>query len=157
LTLPLREVKIPPFQHFLILMTKKLLIAIGTLLPLLILIPKAEAQNYSYDCMCLYAAPNGACMQYTCDSYRTSRYRYDYDSCSYGNRYVYSTRCGSRYYPTYYDNDRYDYGGYRYPYDGRYSNSYYNDYDWYYSRYGNRSPYRRYYDPYYDSSMYYYY
>lgn len=129
---------------------KKLLLAIGTLLPLALLAPAAHAADYSYDCLCLYSDSRGTCVQYTCDSYQRPSYyrggcdRYRSDSgCRYGydNRYGYNNNYG------YYNN--YNYSNSQY-YDSRYN------YDWYYRRYTGNSPSRRYYNQYYDAPMYYY-
>ncbi|MFH0851843.1 MAG: hypothetical protein V1876_03790 [Candidatus Peregrinibacteria bacterium] len=118
-------------------MKKLLLLGLG-LFPLLMLVPGAHAQSYSYDCLCLYSDPRGTCREYTCDAYRNNRQSYYY----YGN----NRNC----------NSRYDNCGY-YPTTGtayrpRYWNSssqYYNynnssDYNWYYNRYSARPSYYNY-------------
>ncbi|MDD4628279.1 MAG: hypothetical protein PHE68_02690 [Candidatus Peribacteraceae bacterium] len=133
---------------------KKFLLSAGATFSLLCLAPAAYAsQNYTYDCTCLYASPNGSCMEYTCDGYqRRSTYRNDY--CDY--RYNYN--CNDSYYNNYnndYYYDNYD-DGYRSNYDyGRYNNTYRSS-SWSIRRTTSRSPYRRYLDPYYDDQMYYY-
>jgi len=132
---------------------KKFLLSIGIAAGTLALVPVAFAQDYTYDCTCLYASPNGSCMEYTCDTYRRRSYYndsyYNYnDSCD--SRYDYG--CNDSDYRNY-DNNNYNY--YR-PYN---NNSYYNgnSSSWTIRRNTSyRSPYRRYLDPYYDDQMYYY-
>jgi len=129
------------------------LFLLSLLLPLALLAPKALAQDYSYDCLCLYSEPNGTCVEYTCDAYsRNARYyqegygcdtRYD-RSCNYG-----STSRRRTYRPTYRTEPNYNSSGNYY--DSRY------DYDWYYRRYTGRSNNNNnYYDrSYYDTPYYY--
>ena len=130
---------------------KKLLIAAGTLLSALALVPPtASAQDYTYDCLCLYSDPNGACIEYTCDAYqrnRRSSYYNNNSGCSYGNTYGNNYGCGNQYNNNY--NSRYRMYNNNNYYDGR------SNYDYYYN-YSNRSPTRRYYNQYYDYPMYYY-
>jgi len=125
---------------------KKLLIAVGTILSALTLMPlSAQAQDYTYDCLCLYSGPNGACIQYTCDAYqRASNYNNynNYNNCRGGGSYGYDYGCNNSNYNRSYSNNNY--------YDGR------SNYDWYYNRYSNRSPIRRYNNQYYDYPTYYY-
>ncbi|MDD5751625.1 MAG: hypothetical protein PHS73_03855 [Candidatus Peribacteraceae bacterium] len=118
---------------------KKLLIAAGTIVSLLSFAPLASAQDYTYDCLCRYSSPSGACLEYTCDAYQRSRRSSYYDDCRYD-----SYGCNSSYNRSYRSYNSYN------SYDGR------SDYDWYYSRYSNTSPYRRYSNQYYDYPMYYY-
>ncbi|MDD5041271.1 MAG: hypothetical protein PHX87_03290 [Candidatus Peribacteraceae bacterium] len=120
-------------------MKKLLLLGLG-ILPLLLLAPGAHAQNYSYDCLCLYSDPRGTCREYTCDAYRTARRSYynDYRSCDgrYDNCNYYPTN--STYRPRYWNSSN------QY-YDNSYYNSYNsNDYNWYYNRYNSRPSYYNY-------------
>lgn len=136
---------------------KKFLLSAGAALALLSLIPVASAQDYSYDCTCLYASPNGSCMEYTCDSYqrRPSYYNDSYYNDSCDPRYDYG--CDNSYNNDYYNNNNY-YDGYSRP-TYNYDSSSYNEYNssWTIRRNtSSRSPYRRYLDPYYDDQMYYY-
>jgi len=135
---------------------KKFFLSAGATLALLALVPVAEARDYSYDCTCLYASPNGTCMEYTCDGYQQRRSSYRNGYCD--NRYDYD--CNDSYNYDYYNDNSYnnDYynNGYRSNYDyGRYNNSYRSS-SWSIRRTSSRSPYRRYLNPYYDDQMYYY-
>ncbi|MDD5103485.1 MAG: hypothetical protein PHX93_03735 [Candidatus Peribacteraceae bacterium] len=123
---------------------KKLLLATLGLLPLLFLAQGAHAQNYSYDCLCLYSDPNGTCREYTCDAYQTRR-------PAYYNNYNYNRNCNSQYsncgnYPvtgTY----RPRYWNSSSQYYSNNSNQYYNntnDYNWYYNRYNTQPSYYNY-------------
>ncbi|OIO54878.1 hypothetical protein AUJ46_02080 [Candidatus Peregrinibacteria bacterium CG1_02_54_53] len=112
---------------------KKLLLSTLALLPLALTAPRAQAQDYSYDCLCLYSDPRGTCREYTCDAYQTRRRSY----YNYNNNRVcdgrYGTNCGynDTYRPRYWNSsDSY--------YDSRY------DYDWYYRRYTTQPNYYNY-------------
>lgn len=121
---------------------KKLLLSALAVLPLLLLAPGARAQDYTYNCLCLYSDPRGVCREYTCNAYQNSRASY------YGNRYC---------------DDRYGNCGYS-PSSSRYwstSSQYYDsryDYDWYYRRYTVRPSYYNYpsYNSYEQNYPYYY-
>lgn len=115
---------------------KKILLLIVGLLPLLLLAPGAKAQNYTYDCLCLYSDPRGTCREYTCDAFRSRRpayYNYNNDSRRCGSRYDYS--CGNSYSSTY--RPRY------WNTSGQYYDSRYNE-DWYSRRYTTRPSYYNY-------------
>ncbi|ALM09896.1 MAG TPA: hypothetical protein DEB30_02505 [Candidatus Peribacter riflensis] len=129
---------------------KKLLLISATLLPLLFLASKAHAQDYSYDCLCLFSDPNGTCREYTCDAYeRRSYYNNDYDRNDYrpcgSSRYCASS---TTYRPRYWNTSTSS--QYYYNNDSRY------DYDWYYRRYSSRTSYYNN-QPYYNNNPYYYY
>lgn len=119
-------------------MKKLLLLTVG-IFPLLVLAQGAHAQNYRYDCLCLYSDPGGTCREYTCDAYRTNRrssYYYGNSNNYCDNRY---DDCGNYYRPRYWNST--------YQYYDRGSN-----YDWYYNRYNTRASYYNY--PSYNNSYY---
>lgn len=133
---------------------KKLLIATGALLGLLALTPIASAQDYTYNCLCLFADPSGTCAEYTCDAHERPSYSRYYD---YGNDCGRYSNCGYR--PYYAEPSVYRTIGSS-TYSNYYNDNYYNngyDYsnDWYSRRYGSTRL-RRYSNPYYDAPMYYY-
>ncbi|MFH1444765.1 MAG: hypothetical protein ABIG34_05275 [Candidatus Peregrinibacteria bacterium] len=117
---------------------KKLLISTFALLPLLLLAPRAQAQDYTYDCLCLYSDPRGTCREYTCDAYQARRGSYNNNRVCDGR---YGTNCGSggTYRPRYWNSSN--------QYYNNSSNQYYNnsnDYNWYYNRYSARPSYYNY-------------
>lgn len=130
---------------------KRLLLSTA-LLSLAILAPKAFAQDYTYNCICLFSEPNGTCVEYTCDARMVNAryYQSGYDCDSRYDRYCDSASYyrQTTYRPSYRDATN--------AYDNTSSGNYYGsryDYDWYYRRYTGRtvSSYdRSYYDlPYY--------
>lgn len=117
---------------------KKLLLSSLILLPFIVIAPRAYAQSYTYDCLCLFSEPGGTCVQYTCDAYRRR-------NTYYGNQYYGNQNCDGRY-------DRYCSSSnyrptYRNPYssstyyNNSYNNSYGSNYNGYYRQYTNQPTY----------------
>lgn len=135
---------------------KKLLLSALVLLPLLILVvPRAHAQSYTYDCLCLFSEPGGTCVEYTCNAFR-NRNTY------YGNQYYGNQNCDDRYTSncssSYYRSNTYYQPRYRTSNDNNYNDYYdtrYNS-DWYSRRYTNRSNYYNNNDNSYYNTPYYY-
>jgi len=134
---------------------KKLFLSTAFLLPLALLTPKAFAQNYTYDCLCLYSEPGGTCVEYTCDAYRSNNSRYYQGGYGCNSRYDNNCNSGSLYRPIYRNsmNQYYNSQYYNNPSSQYYDTRY--DYDWYYRRYTGRNN-NNYYDSSYYNTPYYY-
>jgi len=145
------EDHIPPSIHHSI-MKKFLLTSLG-LLPLLFVASGVHAQNYTYNCLCLYSDPRGTCREYTCDAYRNNRRSY-YNNSYYNNDSYYNNGSNDCYRNQYNDCQVYSTNQQRY---WNSSSQYYNnsnDYNWYYNRYNSNPSYYNY--PSYNNYPYYY-